>query len=165
MESTGKVALVLIVVACILAGYFWFVQKPTLPGGAGNRTRTSAGILETCQFESPEDIATFNDEVRAWLEKRGFTECSDTTYAAVVGEDEWKIPDVLLVNRFDATSHIYVFIPDCYSPSKNGQVIKYHLTLQGTNDIVNKRGRDFQETIQEFQTQFPPDWHVRLPKK
>jgi len=158
MKLISEVALVIVILACLGAGYFWLRRPPPPASPPANSTRTSTGTLGKYQFESREDIAAFNDEIRAWLSKRGFAPYSDSTYAVIVGQDEWKMAGVLLRNHFDATNQIFVFIPDCYSTNNNRQIIGFHLALQGSSDMVRKRVSDFEKVTEEFQTLFPSTW-------
>jgi len=153
MRLLSEIAVVMVVAVCLCAGCF---RKP--PSRPGTRTHASTGTLGKYQFESRQDVTAFNDEIRVWLSKRGFAPYSDSTYAVIVGQDEWKMPGVLLRNHFDATNEIFVFIPDCYSTKDNLQIIAFHLALQGSSDIVMKRVSDFEGLAEKFQTLFPSTW-------
>ena len=78
---------------CIGVTGCWF-QAPRMP--------PSTGSLGKYKFSSRAELNAFNAEMIEWLSQRGYTPCTNETYDAVVGRDEWKMPGVLLSHRYDS---------------------------------------------------------------
>jgi hypothetical protein len=113
------------------------------------------------QFTSPDEVKIFNGQVSAWFLKRGFTTDSDKNFAAIVEQDEWKTPGLLLCQRIDNANQIFVFVPDCFHPEINRQIIGYHIKLKGAFEDVKKHKNEFELMQEEFKKTFPSTWEYK----
>jgi hypothetical protein len=129
----------------------WRTEVPASPA----ETMTT-GSLGRYDFASRAKVTAFNSEVKEWLFKRGFSPVTNETSGAIVQDDEWKKPGLLLRWRHDSHESIYVFIPECYHPESNVQIIRCHCEFQGSVDEIARDEGDFAKLRTEFLKMFPP---------
>jgi hypothetical protein len=146
---------IILALSCIGLTVWWFRESSLMPPSTATCSTTGTGTLGKYKFASPAEVKAFNSEITGWLSQRGYAPCTNTTYDAIVGGDDWKMPGLLVTHRYNPTNQIWVFIPECYHADRNIQIIGYHLSLQGVLEEVNKHQRDFASTQSEFQKRFP----------
>jgi hypothetical protein len=140
---------------CVVLTGCWFQSSRTPPSAS---TRKSTGSLGKYKFASPAEVKVFNAKIIEWLSQRGYAPCTNISFFAIVGSDEWKMPGQLLCHPYNPANQAWVFIPECYRAEDNIQIIGYHITLQGELEDVNKHQSDFSSTKMEFQKCFPSSW-------
>jgi len=123
---------------------------------------TFTGSFGKHQFNSKSEVNAFNSEAYKWFLERGFTPDTSTTFQAVLtngramaGSSDWKQPGVLLCRPYDVQNRIYVFIPECYHPESNLQIIGYHVSSRGTCEEVIQRRQEFESLQKEYRSRFP----------
>jgi hypothetical protein len=150
-----KLCLGLLVLCLSLAGCWCSWSAPSKGGVSSQGSSSATGTFLRYTLASRAKVAAFNADVKKWFLGQGFSPVSNTTFAAIVGSDDWKKPGVLLWSRPRAGHLIYVFIPDCYHPEGNVQIIGYHLESVGTTEDVQQDRRDFEDLKSGFLRQFP----------
>ena len=123
--------------------------------GSSHAKSSYTGTFGRHQFATKSEVDAFNSEVVKWFTKQGFTVDASTTFYELYKRDEWKIPGVLLCRQYDPANRVYVFIPECYRPETDEQIVAYHVKFSGTAEEVRHRERDFESLEQEYRKRFP----------
>jgi hypothetical protein len=118
-------------------------------------TESLTGSFGRHKFAARDEVAAFNSEVTEWFLKRGFSRVTNETFDVIVRGDEWKKRGLLLCSRDRPGDLIYVFIPECYHPESNVQIIGYHVDFEGSADDLARDRDDLDNLRTEFLRRFP----------
>ena len=132
----------------------WFTASSPMPRNS-HATSSSTGTLGRHQFATKSEVDAFDSEVIKWFSKQGFTVDASTTFYELDKRADWKTPGVLLCRQYDSANRVYVFIPECYRPETNEQIVAYHVEFSGTAEEVRQRDQDFESLEQEIRRRFP----------
>jgi len=146
------------VILCVSLTGCWFAMSPTT---ASKGSRSATGTLGKYQFASKSEVKAFNSKAVRWLQERGYNHYSHEskkTYDEILGTNgqSWKgKPGQLLYRHYDAKNREFVFVPDCYNPDKNLQIIAFHVEYQGDVDRISRLAKTFDIETELFHKTFP----------
>jgi hypothetical protein len=154
MNQAWQVMKNYILLSCLAMTGCWYTSSlsPSTPSSIS--TESFTGSFARRQFTSESEVNAFNSEISKWFSKQGFVPDESTTFHTLSKSDEWKKPGLLLCQRHDPASRIYVFIPECYHPETHVQIIGYHVELRGSVEEVKQLRRDFECLEEEYRKQF-----------
>jgi len=126
--------------------------------GRSNARSAFTGTFGWQQLDGVDHVQEFNSQAQKWFAERGFVETSDIKFMDIVGPingEGWDKPGVLLMlSKHNDQKLVYVFIPDCYRPERNIQIIGYHVVLTGTVAEVKGYRDDFHKLDSDFREEF-----------